>query len=148
MNYLILGILGATLLIVLWMSVHLTKVRAKLAAVPRDADVLGLLRRIDNELARLNHDVAAMEPRLATVEDHLPQAISYTGIVSYDAFGDITGNLSRSIALLDRMGSGIVISLLVGRSETLFFTKQVRDRVGAEPLSPEEEAAVAQALSG
>ena len=148
MNFLILGLLGVTLLIVLWMSAQLVRVRTKIAVVPEDADVLGLLRRIDNDLAHLNHAVAGLEPRLAAVETHLPRAISYTGVVSYDAFGDITGNQSRSIALLDRTGSGVVISLLVGRSETLFYTKQVRSRIGAEPLSPEEEAAVAEALAG
>ena len=148
MNYLILGLLAITLLIVLWMSAQLTRVRTKVAIIPEDADVLGLMRRIDNDLAQLDFAVKGLEPRLASVEGWLPKAISYTGIVSYDAFGDITGNLSRSIALLDREGDGIVISLLVGRSETRFYTKQVRGRVGAEPLSPEEDAAIAQALAG
>ena len=148
MNYLILGLLGITLLIVLWMSAQLARVRAKVEVVPEDADILGLLRSVDNDLAQLDHIVSAIEPRLASVESRLPRAVSYTGVVSYDAFGDITGNLSRSIALLDASGSGLVISLLVGRSETRFFTKQVRSKVGAEPLSPEEDAAVAQALAG
>ncbi len=85
---------------------------------------------------------------MANVEKRLPRAISHTGVVSYDAFGDITGNLSRSIALLDQQANGVVISLLVGRNETRFFTKQVRDGVGAEPLSPEEDDAVARALAG
>ena len=107
-----------------------------------------MLRRIDNDLAELDHAVMSMKPRLAAVESKLPEAISYTGIVSYDAFGDITGNLSRSIALLDRDGNGIVISLLVGRTETRFFTKLVRSSSGGEPLSPEEEAAISQALTG
>ena len=148
MNYLLLGLLGATLLIVLWMSAQLARVRTKVAVIPEDADVLALLRRVDNDVAQLEHSVKGLEPRLAAVERQLPHAISYTGVVSYDAFGDITGNLSRSIAMLDRNGDGLVISLLVGRSETRFFTKQVRSRAGAEPLSPEEESAVAQALVG
>ena len=66
----------------------------------------------------------------------------------YDAFGDIAGNLSRSIALLDATGDGLVISLLVGRSETLFYTKQVRGRRGLEELSPEEAEAVDRAMQG
>lgn len=148
MTYFLLGLLGVTLLIVLWLSAQLNRVRAKIEVVPKDADVLGLLRRIDNDLARLDRVMSDLEPRLATVEERLPRAISHTGVVSYDAFGDITGNLSRSIALLDQQANGVVISLLVGRSETRFFTKQVRDGVGAEPLSPEEDDAVARALAG
>lgn len=148
MNYLILGLVGLTLLIVLWLSAQLTRVRARVAAIPEDGDVLALLKRVDNDLGHLEHAVAGMEPRLAAAEAKLPRAISHTGVVSFDAFGNITGNQSRSIALLDTGGNGIVISLLVGRSETLFFTKQVRERVGTEPLSPEEQAAVAEAMAG
>ncbi len=68
-------------------------------------------------------------------------------MVSFDAFGDITGNLSRAIALLDRVGDGMVLTVLVGRGETLFFAKQVRGGRGAEKLSPEEHAAIDRALA-
>ena len=148
MTYLILAIAGITLLIVWWLSAQLMRVRAKVSAIPQDNDVLALLRRVDNDLARIDHVVAELGPRLARVENVLPAAISYTGVVAYDAFGDIAGNLSRSIALLDRRGNGVVISLLVGRGETRFYTKRVTGRNGDEPLSPEEEAAIDQALAG
>ena len=148
MNYVILGVVAVILLIILWMSSQLMRVRAKVAVIPEDRDVLGLLRSIDNDVARLDATMANFGPRLDAVERALPAAISHTGVVAYDAFGDIAGNLSRSIALLDRAGNGIVISLLVGRSETRFFTKRVSERAGLEPLSPEEEAAIAQALAG
>ena len=75
----------------------------------------------------------------------MPLAISHTGVVAYDAFGDIAGHLSRSIALVNDEGDGVVISLLVARSETLFFTKEVRAGRGVEVLSPEEERALARA---
>jgi phosphomannomutase len=41
----------------------------------------------------------------------------------------------------------VIISLLVGRNENLFFTKQVRGRVGMEELSPEESQAIAMAMA-
>ncbi len=148
MNYLILAVVVVALLVVLWLSAQVTRVRAKLAVVPQDSDVLALLRRIDNDLGRIDQTVSEIKPRLAVAEQALSAAISRTGVVSYDAFGDIAGNLSRSFALLDRAGNGIVISLLVGRNETRFFTKRVSDRVGIDPLSPEEEAAIDQALAG
>jgi hypothetical protein len=68
--------------------------------------------------------------------------------VVYDAFDDIAGNLSRSIALLNERGDGVVISMLVGRAEARFFTKVVQHGTGREVLSPEEEAAIRQAMAG
>ena len=146
MNWVILGVAAVTLLIVLWLVLQLNGVRATVEATPADGNVFALLRRVDNELGHLQQSVEAMEPRLVSVEARLPMAISHTGIVAYDAFDNIAGNLSRSIALLNEHGDGVVISLLVGRNETLFFTKQVRGRVGMEELSPEESEAVAKAM--
>jgi hypothetical protein len=123
------------------------RLQRRLASVPTDGNVVEMLRKVDNELGHMGSMVAQLEPRLRTVERHLPRAIAFTGIVSYDAFGNITGNLSRSIALLNARGDGVVISLLVGRTDTLFFTKQVRGREGVEELSPEEREAVAEAMA-
>ncbi|MFQ5554720.1 MAG: DUF4446 family protein [Acidimicrobiia bacterium] len=143
---LILG--GLALAACLAMIANVVALRKRLAAVPSDGDVVGLMRRLDVDLQEVEALVADLGPRLVTVERSLPQAISRTGVVVYDAFGDIAGNLSRSIALLDAYGDGLVISLLVGRGETRFFTKQVRSRRGVEELSPEEVEAVDRAMQG
>jgi hypothetical protein len=48
--------------------------------------------------------------------------------------------------MLDERGNGILLSILVSRDDTLLFSKEIRSGVSAEPLSPEEEDAVATAL--
>ncbi len=141
-----LGVAGVALLVAAAALVQSFLLQRRLAAVPADGNVVGMLRDLDNELGHLNDAVGLLEPRLRKVERHLPRAIAYTAIVAYDAFGNIAGNLSRSIALLDARGNGVVISLLVGRTETLFFTKQVRGMEGVEELSPEEKEAIAEAV--
>ena len=73
--------------------------RRRIDSVPADEDVFAVLKGIDNELGRLDQVTAAMEPRLAAVEHLIPRAIVNTGVVNYDAFGDIAGNMSRSVAL-------------------------------------------------
>ena len=142
-----LAVAVVALALALWLTLQVGTLRRKLAAVPEDGDVIRILRDLDTDLAAAETTVTDMAPRLAAVESRLPYAISHVGVVSYDAFGDITGNQSRSIALVDSQGSGIVISLLVGRSESRFFTKEVRSRQGTEELSPEETAAVTRALT-
>ncbi len=121
-------------------------VRKKLAGLPLDGDVLGLLRGLDRDLHELEDAFGDVEPRLAAVERALPRTINRTAVVVFDAFGDISGNQSRAIALLDTLGNGIVLSVLVGRGETLFFTKEVSGSRGTEQLSPEEQEAVDRAM--
>ena len=142
-----LAVAVLSLALAAWLVLQVGTLKRKLSAVPEDGDVVRILRDLDTDLAAAETTVADMAPRLAAVESRMPYAISHVGVVSYDAFGDITGNQSRSIALVDAQGNGIVISLLVGRNDSRFFTKQVRARQGTEELSPEETAAVTQALS-
>ena len=127
------------------MAFQLFSLRSRFNAMPADENVFSLLRGIENELGRLDAVTADLEPRLADVEALVPHALVNTGVVNYDAFGDIAGNLSRSIALLSTSGDGVVISILVGRLDVRVFTKEVRGFTGVEELSPEEKAAVTRA---
>ena len=148
MTNVLLALIAVTLLITLWLSILVNRLRAKVAAVPDDGNIYVLLAQIDGELTRVESLLEDFGPRLVAVERQLPKAVSRTGVVAYDAFGDISGNLSRSIALLSQEGDGVVISLLVGRGETMFYVKQIREGKGTEPLSPEEEEAIAVSSPG
>jgi hypothetical protein len=121
-------------------------VRRRLDSVPADGNLVGLLQSLTETSSQNAAAIAQIEGRVSAVEDRLPYAISYIGVVAYDAFGNITGNQSRSVALLSQRGDGLVISLLVARDSTVFFTKQVSGGKGDEVLSPEELAAVDRAL--
>ncbi len=135
-----------TLLLVLWLATQVIRLRGIVAAMPEDGGIYTGLQRLDADLSAAEAALAGMEPRLAAVEAQLPRAIQHTGVVAYDAFDDIAGNRSRSIALLNARGDGVVVSLLVSRDDTRWFTKLIRDGAGVEPLSPEEREAVRDAL--
>jgi hypothetical protein len=141
-------IAGIALVVALLLTVQLAALRRRLDGVPKDGDVVGLMREIDQDLSSVEKSLVEIRPRLEALEVAMPQAVSHVGVVGYDAFGDISGKLSRSLALLDRRGGGMVFSVLVGRNETLFYAKQIRNGAGVEPLSPEEIAAIEQALAG
>ena len=121
-------------------------VRRKLESVPADGNLVGLLQSLTTTSSANAAALATIEDRVSTLEGRLPYAISYIGVVAYDAFGNIAGNQSRSVALLSQRGDGLVITLLVARDSTVFFTKQVSGGQGDETLSPEELAAVDRAL--
>ncbi len=140
-----MGVAIVALLASIFVAVQVNSLRRRLNSLPADENLFDILRGVDNELGRLDAVTAALEPRLTDVEQLLPHAIVNTGVVNYDAFGDIAGNLSRSMALLSMNGDGVVLSILVGRLDVRVFTKEVRGFVGVEELSPEEKEAVARA---
>jgi len=138
--------IGVLALTVIWLVTALLRTRAIVHLVPEEGGVLEALRELDRDLEVLETTVEGMVPRLQSLERRLPRAISRTGVVRYDAFDDVTGALSRSLAFLDDRGTGIVLTVLVGRSDSLFYVKQIDGGLGTEQLSPEETAAIAAAM--
>jgi hypothetical protein len=121
--------------------------RAGLGGFPRDAGIYESVRTIDEDLATVEEAVARLQPAVRSLEHRMPGAIRYAAVVTFDATEERTGHQSRTIALLNERADGLVITLLVGPRQTLFFTKMVRGGEGVEPLSPEEQTAVDRALS-
>lgn len=122
--------------------------RRRFSSLPRDANVLDQIRRLDEDLAMVEAAVAKMQPVLKSLGERMPGAIRYAAVVTFDANDERTGHMSRAIALLNERRDGLVVTLLHGPRQSLFFTKMIRDGRGIEPLSPEEETAVERALGG
>jgi hypothetical protein len=89
-----------------------------------------------------------LDGRLAGAEERLDGAIAYRGLLRYDAYNEMSGRQSTSIALLDSTRSGIVLSSIHHRDQARMYAKQVRDGQAELELSPEEAEAMRLALAG
>ncbi len=76
------------------------------------------------------------------------QAYRDLAIVHYDALEEMSGRLSFSLALLNSVGDGVILTSINGRTETRTYSKVVRDGRGVTMLSPEEEQALRAARLG
>jgi hypothetical protein len=88
-----------------------------------------------------------LEQRLGGVEAGLRGAISHRALVRYDAYNELSGHQSVSIALLDGTHSGMVLTCIHHRDQARVYLKQVHAGNGELELSPEEAEAVRLALS-
>jgi hypothetical protein len=86
----------------------------------------------------LRHEVAALRGEAAAAFKHL-------AVVRYDAYDDLGGGLSWSLALLDDHGDGVLLTSIHGRSEARTYAKTIAAWSCEQPLSPEEGAALEQA---
>jgi hypothetical protein len=96
---------------------------------------------VEDAAERLHHRMGLTEQRLDT-------AVAYRALVRYDAYGEMSGRQSTSIALLDATRSGIVLSSIHHRDSARLYAKQVHQGQGELELSPEEDEAVRLALEG
>lgn len=149
MELIALGIAVTALVLAAVAYTTVSRERQRYAGLPRDsADLLDSIRTFDEDLANVEAAVAKIGPVVQSLEERMPGALRYAAVVTFDAQDERTGLLSKSIALMNERKDGLVITLLHGPRQTLFFTKMLRNGTGIEPLSVEEQAAVDRALGG
>ncbi len=142
------------LLAALALAVRLRRVRSDQRLVLGDQrqDLVAHAARLQTDFEALNgylQDVAAgLDARMGVAEQRLDGAIAYRSLVRYDAYGEMSGRQSTSIALLDASRSGIVVSSIHHRDQARLYAKQVHSGQGELELSPEENEAIRVALQG
>lgn len=98
-------------------------------------------QKIDHLDIRMNK----MDVLVETIERKLLYSIQKIGFVQYNAFDDIGGSLSFSIALLDEKNTGFILTNIYSRSNSIIYGKPIKDGKSAHTLSGEELQALDRA---
>ena len=93
----------------------------------------------------LPEDVHGLRQEVATLRAETRDALRHLAVVRYDAFGDMGGHLSWSVALADDAGHGVVLTSIHGRSEARTYAKSISGWACEQQLSPEEQEAIEHA---
>jgi hypothetical protein len=148
------GVAVVALLGCAWLSVSLARVRRAQRTVLGGHEQQDLvahaaaMQAAFEELRAYVQDTAVrLDGRLAGVEAALARTISHRALVRYDAYNELSGRQSMSIALLDDEQSGIVLSCIHHRDQARVYGKQVLGGRGELEFSPEEAEAVRLALA-
>lgn len=148
---------GAIALVAVLLAIFLaTRIRALRAAQRSvlgergDRDLVAHAQSLEagfEELRRMVESTfARLDDRLSSGETRLGRTISHTAVVRYDAYGEMTGRQSSSMALLDDSGTGVVLSSILHREQARMYVKNVREGRSEFELSPEENEAIQAAL--
>jgi hypothetical protein len=90
-------------------------------------------------------ELVAIRDEVEALREDAAQALRHLAVVRYDAFGDMGGHLSWSMALVDDEGNGMVLTAIHGRSDTRTYAKNIAAWTCDQQLSPEEEEAIGYA---
>ena len=96
----------------------------------------------------LPEDVHGLRQEVAALRTEARDALRHLAVVRYDAFGDMGGHLSWSLALADDAGHGVVLTSIHGRSDARTYAKSISGWTCEQQLSPEEEEAIEHARPG
>ena len=89
-----------------------------------------------------------LDERVVAAERRIDGCLAYTSLVRYDAYNEMSGQQSISLALLDARRSGVVVSSILHRDQARMYVKQVHEGTAELELSPEEEEAIEAAMAG
>ncbi len=148
------GIALLALLMCVVLMVRVRRLRADQTTVlgDRSLDLVGhaaaLARTVDGMRVALAEETSRTAARLAAAEGRLDASVSRTAVLRYDAFNETSGRQSSTVALLDDLDNGVLISAILQRDQARVYAKPVIAGRSILDLSPEELAAMEQARSG
>ena len=145
------GVALIALLTSIVLAARLAKVRRHYALIRGEGEPRDVITTVNDALKQ----VAAIDRRIDGVVVALEEqatlgrfALQRFGLVRYDAFQEMGGQLSFSAAFLDDHGDGLVVTSINGRTETRTYAKAIKALGSEHNLSDEEREAIATASSG
>ena len=86
-----------------------------------------------------------MDVQTSKIEGKLLNCVQKVGIVRFNAFDDVGGELSFSLSLLDEQHNGIILTSIYSRSNNALYSKAVKKGKASGTLSVEELQALDRA---
>jgi Protein of unknown function (DUF4446) len=148
---------GLALLAFVWvivLSVKLRRVRAAQRTVLGNgqSDLVAHAASIQEAFVQLRdwveESAVQIEDRMATAERRIDGCVAHTALIRFDAWGEMSGRQSSTMALLDARRSGVVVSSILHRDHARVYVKQVHEGESELELSPEEREAIEAAMAG
>jgi hypothetical protein len=145
---------AVALVLAIVLAVRLRRLRAAQSAVLGEhgsQDLVGYVQHVGAGFTDLREWVeealAQVDHRMTDASARIDGCIAYRSLVRYDAYGEMSGHQSSSVALLDAHRSGVVVSSILHREQARVYVKQLNEGVPTLELSPEEQEAVDTALA-
>lgn len=107
-----------------------------------EQDIIGLFE--DNKFLKANAEKNKKDIRMLT--KRLESSYQKMGLVKYDAFQQMGGQLSFSLCLLDDNSNGFIINSVHSTEGCYSYTKEIRGGESSIPLGEEEAEALSIAI--
>lgn len=152
-GYIAIGLsvlLVITLVILIITLCKLKSLRRRVDALTRGKDAESMEDSILNyfeKIEALEDAEQKMHRDIREIKENLKITYQKTGLVKYDAFREMSGALSYSLALLDKENNGVLISSMYSREGCYSYAKEIINGESKINLSEEEAEALKQAVA-
>lgn len=153
LEYIVWGLAGAVVLLLLLLIINLCmigKLKKKYKRFMGDTDAKSLEEKIVQRLEQLDDLVESHytnKNKIEKLESQMNVTFQKIGLVKYDAFNEMGGKLSFSLALLNEKDDGFVINAMHSREGCYTYIKEIIAGKSIIVLASEEKEALDMALN-
>ncbi len=145
-----LAVLVVVLLIILIVTcAKVSKLQKRYKIFMEGKNARSLEHVLQERMKQVERIIQAEEENEAQIEvllNHLDHTYQKMGLVKYNAFHEMGGKLSFSLALLNRKNDGFILNAMHSREGCFTYIKEVIDGNSVLMLADEEREALDQAL--
>ena len=117
----------------------------KICRNSKNGDLADAVENYYNKIEAMTNDIKNMSQRFDVYERQLKICYKRSAVIHYNAFGDISGNLSFSMAVLDDNFDGFIITSLYGHDSSSIYMRDVHSGKASVAISEEEKYVLDQA---
>lgn len=147
----LLMVIGFLFCLVIINMVQISKLKRRVKQLVHNEDGMSIetvVHQYYGDIEEIKMSQSAIMAKQKEIQGTLLHCITKMGVIRFNPFGEVGGNQSFAIALLDSENTGIVISSLYGRDSSRFYGKPVVKGNSQYQLSDEEMEAVERAITG
>ncbi len=152
-EYILIGVAGLSILLLLILlinSIQMHKLKRKYKMFMDGKNAKALEEVIVSRMNQIESLISANEKNekaIHLLNKNMQTTFQRVGLVKYDAFQEMGGKLSFSLALLNKTNDGFIINAMHSREGCYTYIKEIIDGNSVIALSEEEQEALDMAMN-
>jgi len=153
LEYIVLGLTGVVVLLFILLIINMastSKLKKKYKQFMGETDAKSLEEKIIQHLEQIDGLVDSNSNnklKIEKLESQMANTFQKIGLVKYDAFNEMGGKLSFSLALLNEKNDGFIINAMHSREGCYTYIKEIIAGKSIIVLAAEEQEALEMALN-
>ncbi len=152
-DYVVIGALALIVILFIMLMVAFSKISKmqrdyeSLTHGKKGADLESVIVSAFSDMDKIRKNDNKRAREYMEIKENMSSCFRKTGLVKYDAFNQMSGTLSFSLALLNDKNDGVIINCMHSREGCFTYAKEIIGGESYVVLSEEEKNALKQAIS-
>lgn len=144
--YLLLGLSILVFIFIILTIINITKLN-KISKNSKNGDLASSIDSYYNKVDSLTNNINDISNRFKFYENEIKKPLKKIGLIHFNAFDNISGNLSFSLCSLNEYDDGYIITSLYGHDSTSIYLREIKNGKPNVTISEEEINSLNRALN-